>query len=339
MSAPVRMVVAGDDPLAVARMGSAIGEPSAVVVAATCSPVAGLRDAIVRHQPGVVVVLLGTDPEPPTEQIAAVMADCACPILALSHGAGDAASAAAIGALQDGAVDARPEPAADDDLAELRRHLRMLSGVAVISRRPAGSPAPAGRDQVVALVASTGGPPALRTVLETMGPVPVPVLLVQHIDPGFLDGFATWLQRTTGLDVAVAANGDPARPGVVHVAPAGTHLLLGAEGRLRLDPEPETLHRPSGDILLGSLARRAPGRAVGVVLTGMGEDGARGLREIVDAGGTAFAQDEATCAVFGMPRAAARLTRPRVLPLDEIGPAVAARVGAASRPLSRSAGR
>ncbi len=186
------------------------------------------------------------------------------------------------------------------------------AGVAPGASRAAATPASApvrgwkaGHPPVVGIAASTGGPAALACVLAGLHDLPAPVLVVQHIHESFVESLAAWLGRETGLATSVARHGERPCPGAIHLAPAGAHLALGAEGKLVLSPDPAgLLHRPSGDVLLQSLAERIGSTSIGVVLTGMGDDGARGLLAIREAGGTTLAQDAASCAVFGMPRAA-----------------------------------
>jgi two-component system chemotaxis response regulator CheB len=193
----------------------------------------------------------------------------------------------------------------------------------------------------VAIAASTGGPAALAEILPRLGGLSVPVLVVQHLHPQLVDGFVGWMQRVSALPVVVAADGDRPQPGIVYIAPAGAHLKLApAPGlppvplgpprtiptggrRLVLDQEPPGLHRPSADELFCSVAATAGGQAVGVLLTGMGEDGAAGLLALRRQGGVTIAQDEPTCIVFGMPQAAQRLgAASEVVGLDEIHGAV-----------------
>jgi two-component system chemotaxis response regulator CheB len=145
----------------------------------------------------------------------------------------------------------------------------------------------------------------LDTILGGLpGDFPVPVLVVQHMAPGFIEGFARWLDHRLSIEVRIAAEGDRAAPGV-WFAPDGAHLLLTRSMRFALAEEPERPHRPSVDALLDSLGQAAGSEAVGVVLTGMGSDGAAGAAEIRRAGGLLIAQDESSSVVYGMPRAAA----------------------------------
>lgn len=180
---------------------------------------------------------------------------------------------------------------------------------------------------VLGLVASTGGPTAVLQILGQLGPgFPLPILLVQHILGSFLPGFADWLRTVAPFRTRIVRDGEAAEPGVVHLPPADRHLVLDG-GRLRLtDAPPEDGQRPSGTVMLRSLALAGRG-GIGVVLTGMGEDGARGLLEMRRAGGHTIAEDEATAVVFGMPGAARRLGAAReTLPLPEIGSRIRALV-------------
>jgi two-component system chemotaxis response regulator CheB len=240
-----------------------------------------------------------------------------------------------IRALQAGAVEAMPKPErwTEEHGPELRRQVRRVSGVPVIRRRrpgarqrmPASLRSVGAREAVIAIAASTGGPVALAALLREIGEVGAPILVVQHIHTSFAPGFAAWLAGASGLNVSLAAAGEHAQPCHVYVAPGDMHLRLAADRRLELSGEPPTLHRPSADVLFESVARHAGARSIGVVLTGMGEDGANGLLAIRRAGGVALAQDEATSAVYGMPRAATELGAAElVLPLPEIASAVQA---------------
>lgn len=159
----------------------------------------------------------------------------------------------------------------------------------------------------VAIGASTGGPAAIRDLLEAIPPnPPVTFLIVQHIAMGFEEGFAEWLNREFPLDVRLARQGERPGLGAVRLAPAGAHLALGPDGVLHLDAlrPPRRGHRPAVDELFLSCAEVAPRNTAGVLLTGMGTDGVEGLLALRSEGGLTVVQDEATSAVFGMPRVA-----------------------------------
>ncbi len=199
---------------------------------------------------------------------------------------------------------------------QLRRG-EMDPAAAAAKPRPWRRPGAAYR--AVGIGASVGGPPALIEVLGRLPrDFPLPVLVVQHMAPGFGEGLTAWMDRSVPPPVAVACDGQMLRPGV-WMAPEGAHLSLEPTMRLHLDGE--TVHganRPSVDVLFESLAAAAGPAAVGIVLTGMGSDGAEGTRMIAEAGGLTIAQDAGTSAVFGMPRAAIEAGVDLVLPLEEI---------------------
>jgi two-component system chemotaxis response regulator CheB len=203
-------------------------------------------------------------------------------------------------------------------LASLRLKASLLPEPAEqTGRRPTLVRRPA---SVVAIGASTGGPPALLAVLrELPADYPLPVLVVQHIGSGFSESLVSWLQRNASIPVGLAEEGALAKPGV-WFAPDDAHLLLDPSMEITFDRETrEGAHRPSVDALFTSVAEAAGEEAIGVVLTGMGRDGAQGVTALREAGGYVIAQDEQTAAVFGMPRAAAEAGADLVLPLGEIG--------------------
>ncbi len=252
------------------------------------------------------------------------------PILVLS-GHVERGSQTALHALAAGALDALPK--GDFDLGDpdsvaahaLRQRVKLLSGVHVI-RHPRArlkqrqvSASWTRQASVIGICASTGGPQALASVLSRVpAAFPIPILVVQHIAAGFVEGFARWLDSEVPLEVQLAAAG--VRPGRgILIAPEGAHMMLNEHGRIELDRTTVAgPHRPSGDVLLRSLASAAGRNAVAVVLTGMGRDGAEGLRDVHEASGLTIAQDEATSVVFGMPRAAAECGAELVLDLDDI---------------------
>jgi two-component system chemotaxis response regulator CheB len=261
----------------------------------------------------------------------------------VARGSERAAEALAAGALEVLAKDMLRLDRPDDVWAQaMRSRLKRLSSMRV-ARPPAGrvagpakprtpSGAAARSAQAIGIGASTGGPPVLDAILAGLpADFPVPVLVVQHMAPSFIEGFARWLDHKLAIDVRIAAADERATPGV-WFAPDGAHLLLTGSMRFALAEEPEKPHRPSVDALLGSLGEAAGSEAVGVVLTGMGSDGAAGAAAIRRAGGFLIAQDEASSVVYGMPRAVAEEGADLVAAPVEISAALAA-----LRPTGRSA--
>lgn len=195
-------------------------------------------------------------------------------------------------------------------------------------------------DKVVAIGASTGGTEALREVLESLPPDAPGIVVVQHMPEAFTRAFASRLNDICRVDVKEAANDDRVLTGRVLIAPGNHHLLLQRSGGhyvVRVEGGPlVSRHRPSVDVLFRSVAQEAGANALGVIMTGMGADGADGLLEMRQAGARTVAQDEASCIVFGMPKEAiARGAAEQVLPLRQIG----ARIMEFARSANRSPGK
>jgi two-component system chemotaxis response regulator CheB len=181
-----------------------------------------------------------------------------------------------------------------------------------------------GRRGMVVIGASTGGPAALQQVLRKLPACfPVPLLVVQHMPAAFTAAFAQRLDGLLDLDVREAADGDPLRPGLIYIAPGGVHVEVRREGagmvvRTRI-PQPNEHYRPSVDIALASAAEVYGADLLGVVLTGMGDDGLQGARALKAQGGRLWAQDRATSVIYGMPAAVAKAgLTDVVLGLDEL---------------------
>ncbi len=200
----------------------------------------------------------------------------------------------------------------------------------VIPRKPPQSVTTATREvphsapSIVAIGTSTGGPKALQEILPKLpGDLPVPILIVQHMPSGFTAPFAKRLNSLCAVSVCEAAHGEAVQPGVVYIAPAGSHLTVdrtSSRTLICLSDKPENqLHMPSVDITMQSVASSFHSLAMGVIMTGMGSDGAQGMDAIHREGGFTLGQDEGTCAVYGMPRACAEMgSIDRVVPLSRI---------------------
>ncbi len=212
----------------------------------------------------------------------------------------------------------------------VRRFQRRPAPVSAPSAPPPAAPAAAAPVRLVAVGVSTGGPQTLQIILAGLpASFPAPIIVVQHISPGFVDGLASWITDTTPLPCHVAAQNEPLQAGHVYLAPDNHHLLVPAPGVIHLDTAPPVGgHRPSANPLFESVAYTYGAAAVGVLLTGMGEDGARGLRTLRRAGALTIVQDEATSVIFGMPRAAIELgAAVQVLALDKIAGQLVAQAG------------
>ena len=325
---PIRVLVADDSELfreLLARVVAAEPGFEVVAVAADGNEAAAQADQL---KPDVITMDLNMPDADGFSGIARIMADTPTPILVLTANREEAVG---FRALSLGALDILEKPQATTDLEEygrlLRSRLRLLAGVKVIRHvrglreRAATTPRRrTSRAELVVIGASLGGPRALAALLRGLPPgFPVPIAIVQHIADGFTEGLASWLASEARLDVHEGKDGEALVAGRVLLAPTGRHLLVG-DGFVRLSDAPAVdTFRPSVTPLFLSAARAYGPRVCGVILTGMGRDGAEGLRAIRDGGGTTLAQDESTSAVFGMPRAAIELGAvERVLPIDEI---------------------
>jgi two-component system chemotaxis response regulator CheB len=296
------------------------------------------------------------------EAIERIMATSPTPILVYSAHVDGQESSNALEALAAGAVDVLAKPGPDDvgsldEYADqIRKKLRVASRVRVITHPRAklktrdtvhatprlGLTRHTVRDEafeakqgvkLIAIGASTGGPQALHTLLGALpGDLQQAVLVVQHMAEGFIPGLASWLDQLVPLPVVVGASGRRLEPGTITIAPSGQNLLV-QDDRLRVlcvDPQPGQFHVPGIDQCFVSVTDALGPEAVGIILTGMGRDGAQGLKAMRARGATTLGQDEATSTVYGMPQAAFVLDAvERQLPLDDIAPAVLGLVGRA----------
>jgi len=251
----------------------------------------------------------------------------------------------ALRALSLGAVDVVPKPGGTFSIPDVAGHLvRAIRGAAgarasLLACRPSASPAMA-RDRalrtthkVIAIGASTGGTTALEVLLRQFPPTTPGIVIVQHMPPFFTAAFAARLDTVCQMQVREARDGDVVVPGLALIAPGGQHLLLqrnGARYEASVRDGPPVHHqKPAVDVLFNAAATACGANAVGVILTGMGADGARGLLAMRRAGARTFAQDEKTCVVYGMPKEAVRMgAAEHVLPLLDIAQAVMDSLGA-----------
>jgi two-component system chemotaxis response regulator CheB len=335
---PVRVLVVDDSVTARGLICALIAADPRLVV---CGEAADGEVAVAlteRLRPALVTMDLQMPKLDGLEAIAEIMDRCATRILVVSDCAG---AANAMSAVARGALDATYKPGPDDGPAFTER-LWLLSGVPVIrhlrgrgvdpvvlpgqlgsaSPRPdPGGRHPTPNGAVIAIAASTGGPAALAQLLPAL-PVGLPasVLIAQHISDGFAAGMVEWLRTLCPLPITLARDDEMPQPGRVYLADPATHLTLLPGRRFRLcPPAPGDRYRPSCDRLLGSVATAMGRRTIGVILTGMGRDGVRGIANIATAGGYTIAQDESSSVVFGMNREAILDGGvQRVLPLEAI---------------------
>ncbi|WZP00711.1 chemotaxis-specific protein-glutamate methyltransferase CheB [Isosphaeraceae bacterium EP7] len=255
---------------------------------------------------------------------------CPTPIVVVSAGVDSPEMKISFNALKVGALDvvSKPVGLTHKDFEAIRDRLvmsvKLMSEIKVLRRRASSpdmasiplpyltstrsvepdpaTPTPA----VVAIGSSTGGPGVLNTLFRTLpADFPLPIVVVQHITAGFTQGLVDWLRAESRLPVCMIAPGTRLRPGVIHMAPDDQHVEFASRSSFYLSQgERVSFVRPSATVLFESVARHFGAESAGVLLTGMGDDGALGLKAMHDAGALTIAQDEASCVVYGMPRVA-----------------------------------
>lgn len=268
------------------------------------------------------------------EAIEKIMAVRAVPILVVTT-YGDAKTAFA--AISKGALDLVVKPDVNIEAAgEFIKKIKLLSKVKVFThiagkfgaaKRPPGPALPvikgeASADRAVAIASSTGGPDALSVILSMLPEkFPYPLLIAQHISDGFAKGMVEWLGNLTKVKIKVAEEGEALAAGTAYVSPSERHMAVSGSKKISFtDRRPTDIYRPSCDILLSSVADAFGDRSVGIILTGMGNDGVMGMKRIKEAGGLTIAQDENSSVVFGMPKVAIENGFvDRVLPIENIG--------------------
>jgi len=330
----ISVLIVDDSPIFREALRDLLGSDPAITVVGTAANGQEAVEMTERLQPDLITMDIRMPVMDGLEAIEQIMADHPTPILVVTE---DVSERLTFQALERGALELIRKPGGPGlglegtrAREELRSKVKLLSSIRVVRhvagarRRRVSTHEPRERHvrkHVVAIAGSTGGPRALLRVLSSLpADFPAGLLVVQHISRGFSLGLAEWLDQECAIRVRLARSGDSIEPALALVAPEDRHMLVTSGGRIDLDGSaPLEGHRPSATLLFRSVASVFGARATGLIMTGMGSDGAEGLHDIYRSGGMTIAQDAATSTVFGMPRAAVELGAARVvLPLEEI---------------------
>jgi len=338
---PIRVLLVDDSFITLAILKRILATAPEIRVVGTANNGREALDVIPVLQPDVICTDLHMPGMDGLEFIRAVMEKFPRPILVVSVSVQKDQTTNIFQLLEAGAIDVMAKPRSmavvgyGPDAQELIGKIKVLAGVVVIRKRRKEPYTMAAPDKnnlppieamppaIIGIGASTGGPQAFQEILSHLpGDFPVPLLCVQHISEGFMQGLVDWLAGKCPLKIMIAVTGILPQPGTVYFPREGTHLVLDSQGRLECSSTPPyNGHRPSVSVTLKSLAQQYGKDAAGVLLTGMGRDGVDGMRAIAQAGGTTIAQDEESCTIFGMPKEAIAANAARyVLPLPKIAP-------------------
>lgn len=334
---PIRVLVVDDSPTARALIVAILGDDARFRVVGEATNGAEAIEQVRALRPDLVSMDAQMPVVDGLEATKEIMRQTPTPIIIVSGTASTDVSLA-LNAIQAGALTvlSKPSDPLSPDFEWQRIQLvsmaRAMAGVKVIRRagasdlgtkRRGGLRGPSdGPIRLVAIGTSTGGPAALHRILLDLGrDLATPIVVVQHMSLGFMNGLADWLRANAGLKVSLASDGEPLVNGAVYLAPDGAHLGVTPDNRATLFKGAAIGgFRPAADYLFDSCGRAFGGSLLAVILTGMGQDGVDGLRTVKSRGGLVLAQDEATSVVFGMAQQAINAgVVDEVLPLDRIG--------------------
>jgi two-component system chemotaxis response regulator CheB len=341
----IKVLVVEDSPAVREFLVHLFGSDPGIKVVGTANDGEQALDAVRRHRPDVITMDIHMPRMDGLDATRRIMETYPTPIVIVSGSTDPREVATTFRAMEAGAVAVLRRPAGighpdhEATAGELIRTVKLMSEVKVIKRWPKGQrraevPRTAAanpvlveaRVKVIAIGASTGGPPVLQTILAALPrDLPTPVLIVQHMAAGFTQGFVQWLAQTSSLPVHLAAHDEPVRPGHVYVAPDEFQMRVERSGKIVLTKDaPENGLRPSVSYLLRSVTEVYGSDAIAGLLTGMGRDGVEELRQLKDKGAITFAQDKDSSVVHGMPgEAIKRDAATLVLPPEKIAATLA----------------
>jgi len=327
---PVRVLIVDDSSFARELISDLLSEDSGIQIAGQAANGAEALKKVEELRPDIVTMDIDMPVMDGLEAISRIMAAHALPILVITSRA-DVNTA--YHAISKGALEVIPKPEINEASAEdFRRKVSMLARVKVIAHIRRDSPPrmeqcfqpKAGKnrnEKLVVIASSTGGPKALSLLLSSLpATFPSPIVIAQHIAPDFVAGMVSWLDKLVPLKVKTGTDGEIPVPGTVYISPSEKHMCIQPGKRIGFAPaKPGDIYFPSCNILMTSAAGVYGSGCIGVILTGMGDDGIAGLGAVKNAGGFTIAQDEQTSVVFGMPRVAIEKGyADKVLPIHKI---------------------
>jgi len=343
VSGKTRVLIVDDSAIVRKLLTEALSAERDIEVVGTAPDPYVARDKILTLKPDVLTLDIEMPRMDGVTFLRKLMRYHPMPVIVISS-LGEASCEAAVTALREGAVEVIAKPGGPYSVGDLRiglpakvraaarAQVRLREASEPLPARPAKAhPRPVDERTLIAIGASTGGMEAIEAVLTRLPARVPPIAVVQHIPAGFSRAFAERLNRVCEFEVREAADGDALTPGLALVAPGNYHMLVnraGSEYRVTIKDGPLVCYqRPSVDVMFHSAAKAAGAHGVGVILTGMGSDGAQGLLAMKQAGAATIAQDEQTSVVFGMPREAIRLgAADRVLPLARVASGIMAAI-------------
>lgn len=342
----IKVLVVDDSPVMCKALSSILNSDSQIIVAGVAYSGKEAVELVPRLKPDIITMDIHMPEMDGLEATRQIMAYYPTPILIVSTSVFklgmekvfEAISYGALEVLEKGKIGFEGDKNSAQEFIE---KVKFLSNIKVIPH-PLARPGKEKRaekilevssrkvlDRIVAIAVSTGGPQMLQQILKRLPKeFPCAIVIVQHISEGFLDGLVEWLNGSCAIKVKAAQDREEIGPGVAYIAPCGFQMRVDEEKKIRLSDESSyDGHKPSGSVLLESVARSYKQGAIGVILSGMGADGAMGIKAIKEMGGETIAQNEETCVVFGMPKVAIEMgVVDEVLPVEKIPEAIAAKL-------------
>jgi len=333
----IRVLVIDDSPLMCKILTNILNSDPDILVAGVANNGKEALELVPCLKPNIITMDMDMPVMNGFEATKRIMTSHPTPILVVSSAVFKAGTEKVFEAISYGALDvidkSELELVGDKKSGELLiAKIKFLDGIRSVRKQPANLrkerspidlkvPKKKVSDKIIAMVASTGGPQALLEILKRLPEdFPCGIVIVQHITSGFLSGFVEWLYKECKIKVKIGEDSEEIKPGVVYLAPEDVQMRVVEGGRISLSDEPSHRgHKPSGDVLLESIARVYERGSIAVILTGMGKDGAMGMKAVKQFHGKTLAQDEKSCVVFGMPNVAIEMNVvDRVLPLEKM---------------------